>query len=139
MTQKHHLAHSILRRWNYCLPAWPLKVKTEKKSEGFIETGFKGIYAGYRGDVCGELDDTRKKTRLMPTLSSLLKIDSTELKELLLDGISKQTADLVKFKHLNSERGFNSLCKELETELSHANKLKPESVEKDFAKKKYVA
>lgn len=110
MTKKHLLVHSILKRWNYCLPPWP--PVTEDRSNGlenrpgFIETGFKGIYAGYRGDVCGEIIDTRVHTRLMPTLNNLLTIDSEELKQLLLDGIVKQKQDLIKHKHLNSTKDF---------------------------------
>lgn len=138
MTKKHLLVHDILVRWHYCLPEWPPKPDNIFEEEGYLETGFKGVFAGYRGNACGDIRDLRSSTLLMPSLSNLINVPSEKLKELLLSGLEKQKQDLIKHKHLNSEKNFNQVKTSIEKEIIRIGKLNPGTIERDYGKKIYV-
>eukprot|EP00924_Labyrinthula_sp_SR-Ha-C_P001369 maker-scaffold_44-snap-gene-1.99-mRNA-1 protein AED:0.00 eAED:0.00 QI:53/1/1/1/1/1/3/35/242 len=144
LTEKHCVVHNILRRWNYCFQGEEvLKVvksgENAKAQNDIVQTGFKGLSVGFRGDLCGKVVDERQITRLTPTLNNLLKLESEELKEYLIIGIKNQLKALVENRNKNPDSVLEKLVKELKKELEKAEKLKPDKIEKAFLKLKYVA
>jgi len=121
---KHKLAIDILRRWTYCMPAWPGEVRP--LPPGFMEGHILGLYVGIEQSVFGQLQDVRPfvagKT---PSAESLLTVNASELRDWLVAGIEKQMKDAPA-----------SLRDKLRAELEHANKLKVKKIERRFTEAK---
>mmetsp|Transcript_2890 Transcript_2890/g.6726 ORF Transcript_2890/g.6726 Transcript_2890/m.6726 type:complete len:289 (-) Transcript_2890:71-937(-) len=131
-TEKHALVANILKRWQYCLPYWPDMSNVPKPPKTFIETGTKGVYVGIAPDNLGEIRDLRPRDGKAPIFSVLIKYPVKELREDLINGITKQQKALDDNKSRYPEDWYNKVTKLLKTELRNAKAIKHIKVEAEF-------
>lgn len=129
ITSKQELVERILVRWWYAMK-WPTVFATPPEpADEFIEMGgVRGVYVGVHGGSIGKVVDTRDQ-RGCPCYKSLVKKNSLSLQKTLIKALTEQA------KQLEAAEGAgSSFLPALKKELAYAQKLKPEKLEKKFAK-----
>ena len=129
ITSKQELVERILVRWWYAM-TWPsVFAPPPQPADEFLEMGgIRGVYVGVHGGSIGKVVDTRDK-RGCPCFKSLVKKNATALQKTLIKALKEQA------KQLEAAEGAgSSFLRALKKELAYAEKLKPEKLEKKYAK-----
>jgi hypothetical protein len=94
--------------------------------------GFPGVYIGTKGEVVGQIYDTRDLSTA-PTFTNFVRKPATELQELLIRAIDEQKRQLVATEEKNDDSGKinGATVKDLDSMLKWARKVNPTKADKD--------